>query len=137
MKQIRIKALKNAYIQIENKDPSHIKATLFFNNQKFSLTWYSDDFMICDCFSDDETIFEIFCNEITIKFKKEVNKMKNNTKEALFERAAKTLDDYQTAIDMGFPNYYIQKLRTKYHRLLKSIDKLGCTAEYREYAFLI
>lgn len=137
MNLIKIKSLKKAYIRIERKDPTQIKATLFFNNQKFSLTWYDDDFMIYDCFSDDEIVIEMFCNEITIKFKKEVNKMKNNAKEALFERAAKTLDDYQTAIDMGFPNYYIQKLRTQYYRLLKSIDKLGCTAEFREFAFII
>ncbi len=137
MNLIKIKSLKKAYIRIERKDPTQIKATLFFNNQKFSLTWYDDDFMIYDCFSDDEIVIEMFCNEITIKFKKEVNKMKNNAKEALFERAAKALDDYQIAIDMGFPDYYIQKLRTKYHRLLKSIDKLGCAAEFREFAFII
>lgn len=133
MNLIKIKSLKKAYIKIEKRDPTQIKATLFFNNQKFSLTWYADDFMIYDCFSDDERLLEIFCNEITNTFKKEVKEMK---KQELFEKAVNAIDNYTKSIEMGlsdFANYYHCRMK----ELCDEIKVKGLSQEFEEFALVI
>lgn len=133
MKIIILRSLANACLRITSKSTIQIDAILFFQHQEFSVTWYSDDYMISDCFSDDEGLQEIFCNEITYYFKKEVCKMKN---QELFEKAVAAMDNYTRAVEMGltdFANYFDCKRR----ELCKEIKAKGLSREFEEYACVI
>ena len=133
MKVIILRSLANACLRITSKSNFQIDAILFFHHQEFSVTWFSDDCMISDCFSDDEGLQEIFCNEITYYFKKEVCKMK---KQELFEQAAAAMDNYTRAVEMGlqdFANYYDSKMR----ELCEGIKAKGLSREFEEYACVI
>lgn len=130
---VKISSLKNACLHITSKTPLKIEAILFYNHHKFFVTWFSDDCMIYDDFSDDEGLQEIFCNEISNYFRKEVNKMK---KQELFEKAVNAMDNYTKAVEMGlsdFANYYDCKTKELYGE----INAKGLCREFEEFALII
>lgn len=133
MKIIILRSLANACLRITSKSTIQIDAILFFHHQEFSVTWFSYDCMISDWFSDDERLQEVFYNEITYYFKKEVCKMKN---QELFEKAVNAMDNYTRAVEMGlqdFANYYDCRMR----ELLGEIKAKGLSREFEEYACVI
>lgn len=133
MKIIILRSLANACLRITSKTALQIEAIIFFQHQEFSVTWFSDDCMISDCFSEDEVLQETFYKEITYYFRKEVNKMK---KQELFEKAAAAMDNYTRAVEMGlqdFANYYDCKIR----ELCEEIKAKGWGREFEDYACVI
>ncbi|MGN0594914.1 MAG: hypothetical protein ACI4I6_07125 [Hominimerdicola sp.] len=133
MKIIILRSLANACLRITIKTALQIEAIIFFRHQKISVTWFSDDCMISDCFSDDEGLQEIFYSEISNHFKKEVYKME---KQELFEKAAAAMDNYTKAVEMGlqdFANYYDSKMRV----LCEEIKAKGWGREFEDYACVI
>lgn len=133
MKIIKIKSINNARLRITSKTLLKIEAILFYSHQKFFITWFSDDFMIYDDFSDDEGLQEIFCNEISNYFRKEVNEMK---KQELFGKAVNAMDNYTRAVEMGlsdFANYYDCKMKELY----VEIKAKGLDREFEEFALVI
>lgn len=133
MKIIILQSLANACLRITSKTTLQIEAILFFRHQKISVTWFSDDCMISDCFSEDEVLQEIFYSEISNYFKKEVYKME---KQKLFEKAVNAMDNYTKAVEMGlqdFANYFDCKRR----ELCEEIKAKGWGREFEEYACVI
>ena len=133
MKIIILRSLANACLRITSKSNFQIDAILFFHHQEFSVTWFSDDCMISDCFSEDEVLQETFYKEITYYFVKEVCKMK---KQELFVKAVNAMDNYKKAVEMGlqdFANYYDSKMR----ELCEEIKAKGWGREFEDYACVI
>lgn len=133
MKIIILRSLANACLRITSKSNFQIDAILFFRHQSISVTWFSDDCMINDFFSEDEEQQEIFCNELSNFFRNEVNRME---KQELFEKAAAAMDNYTKAVEMGlqdFANYYDSKMR----ELCEEIKAKGLSREFEDYACVI
>lgn len=133
MKIIILRSLANACLRITSKTALQIEAIIFFRHQEFSVTWYSDDCMINDFFSEDEELQEIFCIELSNYFRNEVCKMK---KQELFEKAVAAMDNYTKAVEMGlldFANYFDCKRR----ELCEEIKAKGLSREFEEYACVI
>lgn len=133
MKIIILRSLANACLRITSKTTLQIEAIIFFRHQEFSVTWFSDDCMINDFFSEDEELQEIFCNELSNFFRNEVNRME---KQELFEKAVAAMDNYTKAVEMGlqdFANYYDSKMR----ELCEKIKAKGWGREFEDYACVI
>lgn len=57
--------------------------------------------------------------------------MSNNE---LFTKAVKAIDDYNKAVEMGFPQGYINKLDSKIGHYLSEIGSRGLTEAFNDYA---